>query len=527
MKSRLVRRFTALIFLLSTCTLQSQEATPGRDQQERGLADSIQQLTTEVRELESAVTEMRAESLRLRNEVVELRRELLVERGQTTSARDLQASGLPVSSANAAPESTESANTPPQQVNSETPSNQSERVAKLEEEYQLLSGKVDDQYQSKVESASKYKVRLSGIVLLNLFSTRGSADNVDLPNYWTFPVTPPESHSFGGTIRQSQLGLEVFGPELLAAKTSGEIKFDFAGGFPSVANGTTFGIARLRTGTVHIDWPHTSIIAGQDSLFFSPESPTSLASLAIPALSYAGNLWAWVPQLRVEQRFDLKGDSNLRLQAGILDNLTGESPVGSYRSPLAGERSGQPAYALRASWNRTTFGLPLTVGAAGYYSRQNWGPGHNVEGWAGMTDWSLPLSKWVALSGKFYRGKALGGLGGGVGRSVLFSQDMSRLQPLDSEGGWAQLKFRATSKLEFNGAAGQDNPFAHQIRGFAISASDVPSLLTRNQAWLVNFIYRPRSDLLFSTEYKHIRTFVGNAGDDTVGQANVGMGILF
>src|ERR1039458_6979416 len=45
-----------------------------------------------------------------------------------------------------------------------------EHAASLEEEYQLLSGKVDDQYQTKVESASKYRVRLSGIVLMNLAS---------------------------------------------------------------------------------------------------------------------------------------------------------------------------------------------------------------------------------------------------------------------------------------------------------------------------------------------------------------------
>jgi hypothetical protein len=35
----------------------------------------------------------------------------------------------------------------------------------------LVQAKVDEQYQTKVESASKYRVRLSGIVLMNLLST--------------------------------------------------------------------------------------------------------------------------------------------------------------------------------------------------------------------------------------------------------------------------------------------------------------------------------------------------------------------
>ena len=44
---------------------------------------------------------------------------------------------------------------------------------------------------------------------------------------------------------------------------------------------------------------------GQDNTFFSPLSPTSFASLALPAFSYAGNLWGWIPQVRVEHRFNL------------------------------------------------------------------------------------------------------------------------------------------------------------------------------------------------------------------------------
>ena len=46
---------------------------------------------------------------------------------------------------------------------------------------QLLSGKIDEQYQTKLESASKYRVRFSGIVLFNLFSNNGSVDNLDVP----------------------------------------------------------------------------------------------------------------------------------------------------------------------------------------------------------------------------------------------------------------------------------------------------------------------------------------------------------
>ena len=54
--------------------------------------------------------------------------------------------------------------------------------ARIEEEQQLLNAKVEEQYQTKVESASRYRVRLSGIVLLNLFNNRGGVDNPEFPS---------------------------------------------------------------------------------------------------------------------------------------------------------------------------------------------------------------------------------------------------------------------------------------------------------------------------------------------------------
>src|SRR6185312_4508322 len=134
-------------------------------------------------------------------------------------------------------------------------------------------------------------------------------------------------------------------------------------------------------------------------------SPTSFASLAIPAFSYAGNLWGWIPQVRLEHRFNLAEGQSFMVQAGILDNVTGELPSSFAPFAQAGESSGQPAYAGRISWTRNVFGMPMTLGTAAYYGRQRWAFDHNVDGWAGMTDWSVPLTKRVSLTGEFYRGR--------------------------------------------------------------------------------------------------------------------------
>jgi hypothetical protein len=282
------------------------------------------------------------------------------------------------------------------------------------------------------------------------------------------------------------------------------------------------------------------VVVGQDTIFFSPNSPTSFASLAIPALTYAGNLWSWVPQIRVEHRVALGEESSLVFQGGILDPVSGEVPgyvpgetpgTGYYRQAGPGEASRQPAYGTRIAWTRNVFGQPLQVGVGGFYSRQDYGFSRSVDGWAGMTDIDLPLNHQFSLSGKFYRGRAIGGLYGAFGQSVLFSGDPTYLntqvQALDSIGGWAQLKYRPATKWEFNAAFGMDNPYASDLKYFAYPVSYGDPTLARNQGSFVNMIYRPRSDLLFSAEYRHLTTYSLIDGGNSAGHLNLMMGVLF
>jgi hypothetical protein len=49
----------------------------------------------------------------------------------------------------------------------------------------------------------------------------------------------------------------------------------------------------------------------------------------------------------------------------------------------------------------------------------------------------------------------------------------------------------------------------------------------RNRSALVNFIYHPRSDLLFSLEYRHLRTFDVQSFTRSAEHINATMGVLF
>ena len=521
-----VRKILPLVavFMMSSLAVRGQEVAPASPQsQAESLDDRLRDLQKRMSELQSMLTAMHEEMLRSRAEVSDLRREL-------EAARPLNTPGRPAENIT---RRERHATTPGPAAAPQAGSGDEQRLQKLEEEQQLLNARLQEQNQTKVESASKYRVKLSGAVILNLISNQGRVDNLDFPSL--VPTARPiDAHgSFGASLRQSLLGLEVFGPEIKGARVSADLQFDFAGGFPNTADGVTFGLARLRTGVIRIAGPRTALVAGQDAPFFSPLSPSSIASLALPAFAYAGNLWTWTPQIRLEHRVDVTENSSFLLQGGLLDTLTGEPPAAEYfRIPNAGEASRQPAYAARSAWSRRLFHHELVLGVGGYYGRQNWAFGRNVDAWAGTTDWTVPLGDQWEFSGEFYRGRAVGGLGAGIGRSVVFSGPITnpttQVRGLNATGGWAQIKFRQTEKLEWNGAFGQDSSFAGDLRRFPLSTQSYfdPSL-ARNRSAFLNFIYRPRSDLLFSVEYRRLRTISVTGDSETAGHINVGMGVLF
>src|SRR6478752_1493886 len=249
----------------------------------------VRELQDQVRELRAMVQEMRAENAQSRAEMQQLRHDLQA----TRALLERPADQTPVPDQPALNRAPHPVTADASVTQATTPDSMEERVQKLEDSTSLIGSKVDEQYQTKIETASKYRARLHGIVLMNAFRNVGNSDNLDLPTYAENVIPGWPQANLGFSMRQSEIGLELFGPTIAGAKSSADIQFDFAGGFPSTGNGVNFGIVRLQTGSLHLDWKNTSITAGQDSLFISPLSPTSFASLAVPAFASVGNLWAW------------------------------------------------------------------------------------------------------------------------------------------------------------------------------------------------------------------------------------------
>src|SRR6201998_436475 len=235
--------FLLIVFYTSTPSMAQNPASDAKTNQDAVLAETVQQLQEQVKELRYIVLDLRAEYERDHAETYDLRQELhsAVAHLPQNSATDL----VQTAGQSCAPPAV----TPPSS-NSPQESNVNARQERLEEQYELLTGKIDDQYQTKVESGSKYKVRLSGLLLMNAYTTRGAPLNSDLPGLVDAPDPLGRSNNTGFSLRQSQIGLEVFGPQIAGAKTHGELQADFAGGFPSAPNGVVFGLMRLRNAPI-------------------------------------------------------------------------------------------------------------------------------------------------------------------------------------------------------------------------------------------------------------------------------------
>lgn len=479
----------AFVCAVAACAFAQNASIPTPD---------VAQLNQQLQQTRAELADSRKEIEELRQSVEELRRQ--VQSGHTVTE----------SSPAAAPAPT---------------------VAAADQDVGFLAAKIGELHQDKVESTSKYPVKLSGLILFNSYWNKGFLDIQDLPNlaFPNFPGAP--APSVGATLRQTTLGIAATGPKLFGARSSADVEIDFAGGSPTTSYGVTAGLLRLRTAKVSLDWSHTSLTLGQDKLFFSPLSPSSYATVLEPAMSWSGNLWVWTPAIELEHRFELNDKSSLVLQGGVLDPLTEETPVFQGRNPTAGEATRAPAIAGRIALDRSKDEkIPLTIGFGGYRANQHYQTFPTVASWTLNSDIKVGIRKYLELSGEWYKGQAVGGLGGGIWASVVYPEPLgpySAVHPLRSTGGWAQLKFLPVSRVEFNGAYGQDENYGSDLRFFPFSFTGGFPAMQKNRTDLFNVIYKPSSVLVFAVEYRHLFTlpagFPGSKGD----QVNLAAGVHF
>jgi hypothetical protein len=502
----------ALLFVGSTVHAQSGRA-PATNESRPELASKIEQLTQSLEQTRSELAESRSEIEQLRAALQQV--------------LDRMNSLAPGSTLGASPDAASAA---PQARQDQAPAAQISQ-----DDWDILNARVDEQRQTKVESTSRYRVKLSGIALFNAFAGYGQVDNISLPSM-AVPKFPGYSDGdVGASVRQSIIGLTGIGPTVFGARTSADVQMDFFGGLPAGYGAANSGLAEVRLARIRLDWKDTSIVAGLDYPFFSPNLPTTYMSVVVPGFASAGNLWSWTPTIRVEQR--LPGAfSAFKVEAGLLDpSSTSYDTTTTNSRPISPtENSRQPTYALRLSASTRSEDRPTSFGVSGVYSPQRYIGGYQLDGWAGTVDWRFPLLPHTELTGQFFTGRGIDGFGG-LPLSPLRPADplqyasitAPELANIGAIGGWSQLKIKVNSRSEFNVAAGTGGRNSSQLRDTAQGNYFLGTVPARNEMLFANYIFRPRSDLVFSAEYRRLRTYEVTGPPNIAGQVGLAVGFLF
>jgi hypothetical protein len=362
------------------------------------------------------------------------------------------------------------------------------------------------------------------MLLMNAFYDTSLNNNQDVPLVNGKQGSDPlgNDKSFGMTARQSRIGLRYTGSQIAGARISGQAEIDFFGGKAGFVNGINFDLVRLRLAFGRLEWNNVAFEAGQDWSVFAPLNPTSLAEVAIPALSASGNLWIRTPQLRVELNKDVSDTTRIRFQIAAVDPDVGDyntAVFASTRTPGIGERGRYPAVDSRLGLTTKAEDREFAFGVSSHYGRGKnagtIGTGTTtfqvgVDSWGVAIDYSLPFSKLFTFSGEWFVGRALGIFSGALSESVLPVGTPGGQRGVETSGGWSQAQFNFNPKWQMNLAYGIEAERNREVR-----TGD----RNKNQTYLGNVIYKYNPRVNFALEWRRFLTnfknqrFADEAGD--------------
>ncbi|PYS10643.1 MAG: hypothetical protein DMG15_20265 [Acidobacteria bacterium] len=346
--------------------------------------------------------------------------------------------------------------------------------------------------QKKLEGTlGDYNLRAYGTVLLNISASDTPPVGGDVP-LWAPPGSGrttfldgttkrvDDVHDLIFTARQSVFGFMVkpSSPSTDTWQPSGKLEFDLFGTRPvdnNLSQGRVLNQPRLRFAYFQFAKKDWKITAGQDKAILAPLDPVSLSHVAVPLGATAGNLWAWLPQVRLDLTHKM-GNASTLFQFGILrpsfaDPRLGDLPNGGTPgaslegAPGLGERAAQPFYQSRVAVSYPLNGSNLTVGASGHYGRERIGATRTLDSWAFAIDYAVPLHSRLTWRGENFVGSNLVPFQGGIIQGVAFLQPIATAPPtrfnrIGAGGGWTELIIKATTdrKNVFYLGVSEDDP---------------------------------------------------------------------
>ncbi|MGE3842679.1 MAG: hypothetical protein AB7I50_13955 [Vicinamibacterales bacterium] len=354
----------------------------------------------------------------------------------------------------------------------------------VDAQLELIRSQLAEHAQTKVESASRLPLRLSGSVVSTTFLNSGTPNWLDVPNV-VRAGSGVDQGSFSSTLRQSRLGLEATGLTVGAWTGAGSLVFDFFGGIPGFQTGQVMGLPRLLYAFVRLDHGRGSVLVGQDDAIVAPRSPTSLSAVSFPALFRSGNLYLRVPQIRGEMRLRAGARSTVRLLGGVVAPVAGDLATEQYAfvpPELAGERSERPALQARSVFEYAVDERhSVAVAVSGHQSRPEFSARRSS--WIAATDFDVQWGA-VGAAGEAFTADRAGAYGAALGQQAR------------TRGGWAELRVMPTYRWRFVVGAGADR-VRRQGESWALGG---------NRAGFAGIRYSLTPELHIGVEYSRLGT---------------------
>ncbi len=406
------------------------------------------------------------------------------------------------------------------------------RLARAEEALRLLRDQVATESAAQVRMRSRVQLELSARVIMNSFRSVGNLQGADAPVFANLErPRDPLSGSAGRTnlgvsFRQTLLGATATMDSVLGGTFAADLEFDF---FARATDATppVFPEPRLRTARVFLTWPRTDVMLGMETPLISDLNPISSAGVGIPVFATAGNLWNWLPQVRVTRTlYSQEGGRALSvaLQGAVMSPYANERHLASLTGPDAGALSGWPAVEsrLRLRWGEGHDAVAaqgvLTsggeIGVGGHRGALRVVGDTTMASWATSVDARVALGHRLELRGEAYRGRLVRGLGGGgIGQNFgAISGPGDPGAPLTDTAGWLQLNAQVSPTLLAGAGCGTD-----RVHGATAERK-------RNSVCAAHAQWRPAQPLLLSLEWRDLRTRYAS-GLMRGSHLNLGLGI--
>jgi hypothetical protein len=365
------------------------------------------------------------------------------------------------------------------------------RLERTEEQLRMLRGAMVADAQASVRTRSRLSLELRGRVLVNAFTTSAAGNSTDNPLFVRPPDGSGDPKGLGMVARQTTLGFAVGSPGVFGADFLGDLDVDFHGGQLASSGGRTFPLIRLRTARAVLRWPHAEMLMGQESPLIAGVNPVSLASVATPGFTGAGNLWLWLPQVRLSA--EAGGAVRLGAQAAILAPASGAAVAQFDVADFdAAERSSRPFLEgrMRVRWGSDDMTAEIGAGA-----HQGWFADADslVSGTVVAVDALVPITRWLDVRGEWHSGRGSRALGGGaIGQLAGPSGQL-----VHTRAGWGQLNVRVVRGLSLGVGYGVDDPDDDDL---AAGGRLENSVAAGRIEW------RPAGTLLFGLEGRRITT---------------------